>query len=74
VQRTVGAVGGRDPQVRGASIENDLESLAGGAHLDGAIVLCIFQRLDDDFSGSAILTVHGTENSSLLQGVFESQV
>ena len=39
-----GAGGGGHPEVAGASVEDDVEALARGSQLDGAIVLGLMQR------------------------------
>ena len=39
-----GAGGGGHPEVAGASVEDDVEALARGPQLDGAIVLGLMQR------------------------------
>ena len=41
-----GAGGGGHPEVAGARVEDDVEALARGAQLDGAIVLGLMQRSD----------------------------
>ena len=40
-----GAGGGGHPEVAGASVEDDVEALARGPQLDGAIVLGLMQRI-----------------------------